>query len=125
MALIDKIVEVKNQAYISLREQCPCLHKVLMRYFTNKRFGCQVLDEQSKVLEEFTLILSKENVMRYEPGIKNPWFTMGVKKSFIEEQFKDIEKYLEHPLSTALLNYLPKYPLYLLRGDVKFGRTKK
>ena len=124
---IDEIVRIKNKVMKGYKEEHPGLSKVLSKFFSNSRWGYQLLDERGKVLEEYTLVADSACYLSAMKGISNVRFTVGMKKSCLEELMKEViaseDSFVKHPISSTM-KYLPRYAYHFVHGDIKFGRTK-
>ena len=122
MKLIEKLVKMKNEAGKNIQSKHPCVFKIMITPFANRRYGYQLLDEQKNVLEEYTLVTDDRHIKRYESGLKDVCMTVAFKKSLLEKLLQ--EDYINHPFLISI-KYIPKYIYYFAKGDIAFGAKKK
>ena len=127
-SLVEQIIRIKNKAIDHFEEKQPLLLKLVLKFTANRRYGYQFLDEEKGILEEYTFLYDDRHIKGYEEGINNVSLTVGIKKSLLERKLKEItaseDDYIKHLFSNFLRD-LPQYVLYLLRGDMRFGRMNK
>ena len=126
--LIEEIIRIKNKISQGIEDKHPYYTKILWKLFANKRYGYQFLDEEGRVLEEYTLITGDNHIKGYETGISNVALAVGIKESLLEKMLKEIklteDYHIEHPFLSTIRE-MPKYIFYLFRGDIRFGMTRK
>jgi len=119
--LIDRIIDVDNRIADSF-DKYTWFYKFRKKFIAGKRVGFQLLDEDGKVVEEYTITTGEHpHIKGYEEGINDVWFTEGAKVSVLEEMLEDEQDFIDKPLKSTL-KYLPKCIKYLINGDITIGK---
>jgi len=119
--LTINVIGFYNRMTRNMEVNHPLAYNLRKKLTSNKRYGFQLLDEEGKVIEEYTFKLAtKPYIISCEEGINNVSFTKGVKVSALEKLLENEQDYIDKPFRTILKNFK-----YIFDGSVTFRKKKK